>query len=393
MSSTSIPVQMPGKPVAPPLSLYIHLPWCVTKCPYCDFNSHAVEDELPEQQYIQALRIDLESWASEAFTRPVESVFIGGGTPSLFSAESIETLLSDIRMLTNLRANAEITLEANPNSADVAKLQEYADAGINRISLGIQSLDDKKLKVLGRSHDSKQAQKAAEHAISIFERVNLDLITALPGQTVSQAAKDAEKLCALKPEHISLYKLTLEPGTVFFRKPPTGMPNHDLAADCEDKARQVVIDHGFPRYEISAHGSLQARSRHNINYWQFGDYIGIGAGAHSKLTTLQGIKRCVQHKSPKRYLQHIQTNTHIAESKIVTTKELPFEFFLNALRLVDGFDETLFFERTGLPLFKVESKLKKAQDDGLLSWECGKILPTPKGLDFHNDLCSLFLSN
>lgn len=388
MSST--PIQLPGRPAPPPLTLYVHLPWCERKCPYCDFNSHAVDKAaIPEAEYLAALKQDLI--AALPLSQPVTSVFIGGGTPSLFSAAGIDKLLSDIRMLVNLVPQAEITLEANPGSVEAARFAEYAAAGVTRLSLGVQSLDDDHLHSLGRIHDAQQARRAAAIATENFANVNLDLMTALPQQDVSSAVADAEQVCALGATHLSLYRLMLEPGSVFFRRPPAGLPDHDLAADCEDAARAVVATAGYARYEISAHSLPQAEALHNLNYWRFGDYLGIGAGAHSKLTTPDGVMRLVRHKAPQRYLEAATTNDFVATSQRVGTAELAFEFMLNALRLVAGFSVELFRQRTGLTFASIEEQIATAVANEWVEANHEKIIPTPRGLDFYNDLCMLFL--
>ncbi len=388
---TAVPVRLPGQPEPPPLALYVHFPWCVRKCPYCDFNSHASPAEIPEQQYLDALRCDLESSAINAWGRKITSVYLGGGTPSLMEPQSVDRLLSDIRMLVQLAPNAEITLEANPGTVEAGRFREFAATGINRLSLGVQSLNDDSLQRLGRVHDADDARRAAQLAVEIFTRVNLDLITALPGQSIAQALEDARQICMFGAEHISMYRLTLEPGTVFFRHPPPQMPNADQAADLEDAAREVVIASGIPRYEISAHAKIGAHSRHNVNYWLFGDYLGIGAGAHSKLTDTSGVRREVRHKAPERYMLKANAGEQIAQVLKPSRTDLIFEFMLNALRLCDGFSSKLFYARTGIALATIAGKLRQAQERDWLVVTNEKIRPTPTGLDFQTDLCSLFM--
>lgn len=391
MTASPNPVRWPGQPAPPPLALYVHFPWCERKCPYCDFNSHAAPPELPEAAYLDALRQDLESWLPDSLARPVGSIYLGGGTPSLLQPATLECLLSDIRMLVRLEQDTEITMEANPGSVEAGRFRDYAAAGVNRLSLGVQSLDDASLQVLGRVHDAAAARAAAELAVAIFPRVNLDLITALPHQDVAAAVADARAVCAFGAEHVSLYRLTLEPGTRFFRQPPPGLPDTDAAADCEDAARAEVVAAGYARYEISAHARAGAASRHNLNYWRYGDYLGIGAGAHAKFTMTDGVWREVRHKAPGRYLEQVTRGAHVAQRHRVTARDLPFEFMLNALRLVDGFAEELFVRRTGLPLATVAGALATAVERGWLERDCGRIRPTLAGLDFQNDLCALFL--
>ena len=322
--------------------------------------------------------------------RPVVSVYLGGGTPSLLQPASVERLLSDIRMLVQLAPDVEITLEANPGTVERGRFAEFAAAGINRLSLGVQSLVDVSLQRLGRIHDARTAQQAAQQATEIFANVNLDLITALPGQSVAAAVEDARRICALGAGHVSMYRLTLEPGTVFFRHPPPQMPDADLAADIEDAAREVIVASGLPRYEISAHAKSGLRSRHNLNYWRFGDYLGIGAGAHAKLTGVTGVRREARHKAPERYMSKALAGAPVAQQWRPAGTELAFEFMLNAFRLCDGWEASMLFERTGIVLSRVARPLQEAQQRGWVTIDNEKIRPTPLGLDFQTDLCALF---
>lgn len=389
--SSPVPVSMPGRPAPPPLALYVHLPWCVSKCPYCDFNSHEAPGTLPEERYLDALRADLEECAHEVASRQVGSVFIGGGTPSLMSPAAIDRLMSDVRMLVPLMPGAEVTMEANPGTLDAGRFAEFAAAGVNRLSLGVQSFDDGLLSAIGRIHDSKQAARAAETALELFDRANIDLMFGLPGQTIEQALADVRKACDLGASHLSLYQLTLEPGTRFFRDKPVGMPDMDLVADMDDRLRDEIAMAGLARYEVSAHARPREQCRHNLNYWRFGDYLGVGAGAHGKLTTENGVRRDMRHKSPRRYMERAEAGDPVASSQMVRRSELAFEFMLNALRLTGGFEESLFLQRTGLPLGVVERTLSVAAGNGWVTRNDGMVRPTAEGIDRNADLCALFL--
>jgi len=378
----------------PPLTLYVHIPWCVRKCPYCDFNSHEAVggvDGLPEQAYLSALRTDLEDALPLVWGRRVHAVFIGGGTPSLFSAAAIDTLLADIRARLPLDADAEITLEANPGTFEAAKFANYRRSGVNRLSIGIQSFDDDCLAALGRIHDSRQAQRAIEIARGNFENFNLDLMYGLPGQTLAAAERDIELARSYGPPHLSLYQLTIEPNTAFAKYPPA-LPADDITALIEKSIDAMLGQDGFERYEVSAWAQPAVKSRHNLNYWNFGDYLGIGAGAHSKLSFPERVVRQVRYRQPKTYLDRAgQRASLVQEEHEVKRVDLPFEFMLNALRLVDGFPASRFFERTGVALFEIESILAKAQTDGLIERDPGRLRPTPLGLRFLNDLQERFL--
>lgn len=376
----------------PPLALYIHIPWCVRKCPYCDFNSHELKDNLAESQYIDALIADLEQAMPSIWGRKLRSIFIGGGTPSLFSAAAIDRLLAHVRMLVPLEYDAEITLEANPGTVDAEHFSGYRDAGVNRLSLGIQSFNPEHLQALGRVHDREQALQAAELALKTFARVNLDVMYALPQQTLQQALQDAQLACDLKPEHLSFYHLTLEPNTAFHRNPPS-LPDDDLSASMQEEIEALLKQHGYQHYETSAFAQPGKLCRHNINYWTFGDYLGIGAGAHSKLSFHDRIIRQTRHKHPNRYLSHaLEGNAVDAEWGI---EDLSFEFMMNGLRLVDGFDLNLYEQRTGLPITRVWDKLNIAKQKGLIdltvSAEQRMVKPTLLGQRFLNELLQIFL--
>ncbi|MEQ1601560.1 MAG: radical SAM family heme chaperone HemW [Methylophilaceae bacterium] len=380
---------------SPPLALYIHIPWCVRKCPYCDFNSHEspltkTKNPIPEKQYVAALLADLEQSVPQIWGRKVSSIFFGGGTPSLFSAESIDTILSGVRALAPYEYDAEITLEANPGTVDAAHFQGYKEAGVNRISLGIQSFDSTYLAALGRIHDSQQAFAAAELALATFERVNLDIMYGLPGQSLQDALKDAKAACDLSPAHLSFYHLTLEPNTPFHHNPPS-LPDDDISASMQEEIEHVLAQHGYEHYETSAFGKKGRHCRHNLNYWQFGDYLGIGAGAHSKLSFHDKIIRSSRHKHPARYMEKSLSNEALEREWVITPDELGFEFMMNALRLTGGFAAPLFQQRTGLPLSTLEARLKLAEARGLLLRDGLNIRPTQLGQRFLNELLQMFL--
>ena len=379
----------------PPLALYIHIPWCVRKCPYCDFNSHENKANIQENAYIDALIADLEQATPQIWGRKIRSVFFGGGTPSLFSADAIDRILSHVRMLTPLEYDAEITLEANPGTVDVAHFAGYKEAGVNRVSLGIQSFDDRYLNALGRIHDKNQAIHAAELALKTFDRVNLDVMYALPNQSLEDALRDAEKACALNPSHLSFYHLTLEPNTPFHRTPPS-LPDDDTSALMQEKIEEILGAHGYHHYETSGFAQSGKQCRHNLNYWTFGDYLGIGAGAHSKLSFHDKIIRQSRHKHPNRYLEHAVKGESVDNEWIIPKEELGFEFMMNALRLTDGFDLSLFEQRTGLNAVTLNKKLKQASDKGLLEQSRNLenqiiVKPTLLGQRFLNELLQIFL--
>jgi putative oxygen-independent coproporphyrinogen III oxidase len=374
-----------------PLTLYIHLPWCVRKCPYCDFNSHTAPQELPEAAYIAQLCADLEQDLPKVFGRRLTSIFIGGGTPSLFSPASIEQLLNRIRAYLPFGPDIEITLEANPGSVERARFAEFRSAGINRLSIGVQSFQDDKLKSLGRIHDSQCAKLAAETAsIAGFSNFNLDLMFGLPHQSVDDALSDLQTAVSLKPTHLSWYHLTLEPNTLFHHKPPP-LPHDEIIWKMQERGQSFLATAGFKQYEVSAYSQANRECDHNLNYWEFGDYLGIGAGAHAKLTDVseQTITRYWKLKNPKDYLQ--AKNNFIGGEKIIAQNELAFEFMLNALRLCRKIPVSLFEERTGLALSTIEDALNKAHAKKLLHWNEQHIQLTDLGMRFLNDVLTLFM--
>ena len=383
-------VTLSGLTNPPPLSLYIHIPWCVRKCPYCDFNSHEARQEIPEAAYVDALIADLEQATPLVWGRKIRSVFFGGGTPSIFSAEAIDKILSHVRMLTPLEYGAEVTLEANPGTVDIANFKGYKQAGVNRVSLGIQSFQPQYLKSLGRIHDRDQALAAAELAMNTFDKVNLDVMYALPKQSLEDALKDAETACAIKPAHLSFYHLTLEPNTPFHRTPPS-LPDDDTSATMQEEIEKILAANGYQHYETSAFAQPGQQCVHNLNYWTFGDYLGIGAGAHSKLSFHDKIIRQSRHKHPKRYLEAITTGEVVDNEWQIGREDLAFEFMMNALRLVDGVEAELFQQRTGLPLRVIQAQLLEAQQKGLLEQVGGVIKPTLLGQRFLNTLLEMFL--
>lgn len=376
----------------PPLSLYIHLPWCQQKCPYCDFNSHET-DNFDEYAYINRLVEDLQLDLPLIWGRQIISIFIGGGTPSLFSAQSIAELLSHLRACLNFNPGIEITLEANPGSADEIHFTGYREAGINRLSLGIQSFNDEFLQSLGRIHDREQAISAFSKARNAgFDNINLDLMYALPGQILSQAQADIFDAIALQPEHISHYQLTIEPNTLFHHQCPENLPDNDASFEMQLQCQTLLAHQGYQQYEISAYARDGHESHHNLNYWHFGDYAGIGAGAHGKITlpAEQSIIRRVRSRQPQAYLQQ-SPDTLISHQHVVSEQDLVFEFMLNALRLIEGFDTRLFEQHTGLSFQLIETPVKKAIDLGLLVQDGLRLKPTHLGLRFLNDLQALFM--
>lgn len=378
----------------PPLSLYIHIPWCVRKCPYCDFNSHQLKQELDEQKYIAALLTDLETELPYFWGRSIHTIFIGGGTPSLFSASAFEKLLSGIRARVNLIPTAEITLEANPGTFERDRFADYAAAGINRLSIGVQSFANDKLAVLGRIHNRNEALNAIESGLILFPKLNIDLMYALPGQTVAQAKEDINTAIATGVRHISAYQLTLEPNTPFAHSPPPKLPDDDHIADIEEAVHTSLSQVGFHHYETSAFAHPQQQCRHNLNYWQFGDYIGIGAGAHGKISNAQAIERTTRCRHPKDYLQAMQQQPQCAiVRRQISTQDLPFEFMLNALRLTNGVPTTWFSERTGLPVTSIQCAITQAVERGLMDADPLNLRPTALGRTFLNDLLALFLKD
>jgi oxygen-independent coproporphyrinogen-3 oxidase len=374
----------------PPLALYVHIPWCVRKCPYCDFNSHESRSEIPQQAYSDALIRDLEQALPLVWGRRISSIFFGGGTPSLFSAESIDQLLSHVRALLPINNNAEITLEANPGTVEATRFKGFKDAGINRISLGIQSFNDTHLKALGRIHDSAEARKAADIALHIFDNVNLDLMYALPGQSMEQALQDIASAVSLTPQHISAYHLTIEPNTAFHHKPPV-LPDDDTSSAMQEAIEAALAIAGYDHYETSAFAQKDRPCRHNLNYWQFGDYLGIGAGAHSKITHHDKIFRQARLKHPASYMQATENSSHVESEHTLTRQDLGFEFMMNTLRLIDGFPVALFQERTGYPISLVNTGLEQAQARGLIQRDHLHVAPTLLGQRFLNELLQLFL--
>ena len=380
-------------PALPPLSLYIHLPWCLKKCPYCDFNSHEMaRGELPETRYLDALRADLEAALPLVWGREVHSIFIGGGTPSLFSPAGIDRLLSDVRARLKLVPDCEVTLEANPGTFEKDRFKAFRAAGVTRLSVGVQSFHDDHLRALGRVHDRRQAIAAVEEAAASFETFNLDLMYALPGQTLEQLEADVTQALALMPPHLSIYHLTIEPNTYFAKFPPVTPPD-DLAYAMLDRITEMTAPTGLERYEVSAYAKAGHRCWHNFNYWSFGDYLGLGAGAHGKLSFPHRVVRQVRNREPRLYMENALAGNAVAQEEEVARKDLPFEFMLNALRLKDGFALQDFLDRTGLPLSAIEKPLLEAQQKGLVERDLVRVKPTERGFDFLSDLQALFLAS
>jgi putative oxygen-independent coproporphyrinogen III oxidase len=379
----------------PPLSLYLHFPWCVSKCPYCDFNSHALRDSLPEERYVEALLTDLAAQAGLVGDRPVESLFLGGGTPSLFTPTALEKLFRGVRRTVVVAADAEVTLEANPATVERGRFAEYAAVGINRVSLGAQSFDTETLKALGRIHQPADVLRAAEelHAAGLAN-FNLDLMYALPGQSLAGALADVTAALALRPAHLSHYQLTLEPGTLFAARPPP-LPDEDLAWSMQLECQTLLAAHGFDQYEVSAYASTpQRRCRHNLNYWSYGDYLGVGAGAHGKLTRRipaesgTGIERSTHLREPRRYLASAAQGP---QWRPVPAADLPFEFAMNALRLREGFRSALFVERAGLPIDAIAPRLEALAGEGLVQWQEGRWQASERGFQYLNEVVARFL--
>jgi len=390
----------------PPLSVYVHLPWCLKKCPYCDFNSHeyrspvliaplmqvlATPVALPEAAYLDALCADIESSLPLVWGRPVHSVFIGGGTPSLFSPAGIARLISDLRARLPLVPDCEITLEANPGTFEKDRFHAYKMAGVTRLSVGVQSFNDRHLKAIGRVHDGAQAMAAVQEAAQAFDTFNIDLMYALPNQSPQDLQHDVSTALALQPSHLSIYHLTIEPNTLFAKHEPAGLPPEDQAYDMLDLITDHTAKQGLQRYEVSAFAKEGHRCWHNTNYWQFGDYLGVGAGAHSKISFAHRICRMVRHREPGLYMQKAMAKDAVAQSHEVSRAELPFEFMLNALRLKEGVPLEAFMDRTGMPLSAIDRSLQLAQQRSLLLVDHARIQPTEKGFDFLSDLQALFL--
>ncbi len=392
----------------PPLSLYVHIPWCVRKCPYCDFNSHELKDSahlgpIPsvagghkalandvERNYIAALVADLESALPSIWGRKVYTIFFGGGTPSLLSARAIDEILGAIRARLPIAPDAEITLEANPGTFEVAKFAGYRAAGVNRLSIGIQSFNREHLKAIGRVHDHIEARRAIEIAQANFDNINLDLMYGLPNQTLDEAGADIETAAAFGTSHISSYHLTIEPNTYFHRYPPP-LPDHDISADMQQMVEETLGARGFDHYETSAFALPGLQCRHNLNYWRFGDYVGVGAGAHGKISFPDRVVRELRAKHPREYLDAVAQGRQVQDTHVVPPAELPFEFMMNALRLTDGFSLRLFEERTGLPLAAALPGLSAAEARGLITRDHKHATPTPMGRRFLNEMLEIFL--
>jgi oxygen-independent coproporphyrinogen-3 oxidase len=377
----------------PPLSLYVHLPWCLKKCPYCDFNSHEMANQaVPEQRYIDAVVADLEAALPLIWGRTIHSIFIGGGTPSLFAPATIDRLLSDIRARLRLEPNCEITMEANPGTFEKDRFRAFASAGVTRLSIGVQSFNDAHLQALGRVHNRAQALAAVEEAAQSFKTFNLDIMYALPGQTLEQVGEDLATALQFAPPHISIYHLTIEANTYFAKYPPI-IPEEDTAYAMLDHITELTGAAGMDRYEVSAYAKDGHRCAHNLNYWQFGDYLGVGAGAHSKLSFAHRVVRQARNRDPRLYMERALAGNALALSEEVGRADLPFEYMLNALRLRNGFGLREFSERTGLGIGAIEAALGQAEERGLIERDFARVRPTVRGFDFLSDLQELFLSN
>ncbi len=375
----------------PPLSVYVHLPWCVRKCPYCDFNSHEARGEVPQEAYVDALLADLELALPAVWGRKVHTAFIGGGTPSLFAPAAIDRLLAGLRARLPFVAGAEVTMEANPGTFERARYAGYFAAGVNRLSIGVQSFDAAKLAALGRIHDADEARRAVDAALMIFGNVNLDLMFALPGQTLGDCEADVRAALSSGAPHLSFYQLTLEPNTLFHRSPPPGLPDDDRAADMQDLVASRLAAAGYERYEVSAYARGGARCAHNVGYWRFGDYLGLGAGGHAKVSLPDRIVREVRWKQPRQYVERVAAGEAAMERREVGRDEVGFEFMLNALRLTDGVPSALFEERTGHPLATVARPIAEGAARGLLVDDPTRIAATELGRRFLNTTLALFL--
>lgn len=380
----------------PPLSLYVHLPWCIKKCPYCDFNSHefreGTDPTSAQDAYINALFADLEASLPLIWGRSIQTVFLGGGTPSLFSPEAIDRLISGIRARVRLVPQAEITMEANPGTFEKDRFKAFHQAGVTRLSIGVQSFDNAHLKALGRVHDRDQALAAVTEAAQVFDTFNLDLMYALPGQTLEGLTQDIQTALAFAPPHFSIYHLTIEPNTVFAKFPPA-LPEDDLAYEMMDRITELTASAGLSRYEVSAYAKPGHQCAHNLNYWQFGDYLGIGAGAHSKLSFAHRVLRQVRYREPALYMQQAMKGEPVTQSTEVSRQDLPFEFMLNALRLRGGFDLADYVDRTGLAMTSIQAGLQVAEKQGLIGRDLHRVWPTDRGFDFLSDLQALFLAD
>lgn len=376
----------------PPLALYIHIPWCLKKCPYCDFNSHETRNgaALPEQEYVAALTADFEQTLPRVWGRRISSVFFGGGTPSLLSGAAVDAILAAVRARLPLNPDAEITLEANPGTAEAERFRDYRAAGVNRLSLGIQSFNPRHLKALGRIHDGDQARRAIDMARAHFDNFNLDVMYGLPEQSLEEALQDIDTALSFKPPHLSAYHLTLEPNTVFHRYPPK-LPDDDTSADMQIAIETRLAAHGYDNYETSAFALTGMRCRHNLNYWLFGDYIGIGAGAHGKISFPDSVLREARYRQPRQFIEQALVGNAIQESHEVSTGEIGFEFMMNALRLNGGFETSLFVERAGVPLTQVLRALEAAEQRGFILRDHQRVTPTLQGRRFLNELLQLFL--
>ena len=374
----------------PPLSLYVHIPWCVKKCLYCDFNSHPLRSDVSPKDYTNTLIRDLEQHLGQIKDREIQTIFFGGGTPSVFEPDLIGTVIDYVKENCLIRTDAEITLEANPGVSDRIKFEGYRRVGVNRLSIGVQTTNDQLLKKLGRVHASAEAIETISDAKSIFENINIDLMFALPEQGLGELKTDLSRVLEFAPEHLSIYQLTIEPNTWFFRYPPK-LPDDDLASEMQFEIESVAHEHGYKQYEVSAFAKLGRQCSHNMNYWEFGDYLGVGAGAHSKITTSNSVTRLVKHKQPKRYMEAVAIGDSVSSNQIVTSESLPFEFFMNALRLNGGVPRSLFEKRTALPIDIVEAQLVALERRGLMNVSEGFIRTTPLGMRFLNEVLQEFL--
>ncbi|VAW97096.1 Radical SAM family enzyme, similar to coproporphyrinogen III oxidase, oxygen-independent, clustered with nucleoside-triphosphatase RdgB [hydrothermal vent metagenome] len=386
---------MPLFTALPPLSLYIHFPWCIEKCPYCDFNSHAIKTSIPYDEYIDCLLLDLDYELPSVWGRPIQSIFMGGGTPSLFPPEAIAKLIQALRARLNFKPDIEITLEANPGTVEQASFIGFRQAGINRLSIGVQSFNDAMLKKLGRIHNSKQAIKAIEAAHTAdFNSFNIDLMFGLQEQTSKQMLSDLQTAIDFQPPHLSHYQLTIEPNTLFAVQPPP-LPDDDALWDMTQQAHARLAEHHYQQYEVSAFSKSGKvnQCKHNLNYWQFGDYLGIGAGAHQKITAAntQSITRTAKQKHPQHYMQHVKTQVHITEQHVLKHEDVRFEFMLNVLRLTSGFEIQTFKDNTGMDISSIQAILNKAQQNDWLRQDSSHIYPTPLGQQYLNDVVTLFL--